>query len=478
MSIALIGPSGSGKGTHIPDLVQSFDLLHLSTGDLFREHLNQQTALGLLAEKYIQHGELVPDEIVDAMIEERLRKADPAQSILFDGFPRTRTQAKFVDEIFAELDHHLNAVIYLHVPDEEIIERTTRRRICHLCQAPFDSVVNPFEAAGCPYQKCHGEHLYQREDDTVAMAETRLHIFHRITEPLLQYYQEQGLLIVIDGQGSPKQVGARLRSQVGAVQAGQPRYTSPETLQKVYQGQPSTPAEAGRRLQATRQAGQPFHISFNMVLLGGPGSGKGTQAVQLSHTLQLVHIATGNLFRHNIKNETALGRQAQAYINRGELVPDAITETMLLNRLEQPDTHHGFILDGFPRALTQAEALTEMLGQLNRRLATVLHINVSDDEIVRRLSGRLICRNCQTPYHIDFKPPRRAGRCDECGSTDLYQRDDDNPDTIRARLRNYHRQTEPLIEYYQAAGLLLEINGEGEVDNVSQSALNAIHALR
>jgi len=152
-------------------------------------------------------------------------------------------------------------------------------------------------------------------------------------------------------------------------------------------------------------------------------------------------------------------------MDRGELVPDDITEAMVQDRLARSDTESGFILDGFPRTLPQALALEEILAGLRRLLSGVLYIKVSDEEIVRRLSGRLICRNCQAPYHREFNPPAKEGVCDACGGP-LYQRDDDNPRTVRARLKTFHGQTEPLIDYYRRAGLLVEIDGEGQVSEV------------
>ncbi len=217
-------------------------------------------------------------------------------------------------------------------------------------------------------------------------------------------------------------------------------------------------------------------IALNLVLLGGPGSGKGTQAERLRTDLNLLHVATGDLFRENLKNQTDLGKLAKSYMDRGELVPDDVTVSMVRDRLSRPDAAGGFIMDGFPRTAGQAEAFTQMLAGMQRRINAVLHIKVSDEEIVNRLSGRLICRSCQTPYHTMFKQPKTEGVCDLCGG-ELYQRDDDNPNTIRARLQTYHAQTAPLINYYQEAGLLIEIDGEGEVAGVTQRTLNAVKAL-
>jgi len=215
---------------------------------------------------------------------------------------------------------------------------------------------------------------------------------------------------------------------------------------------------------------------LDLVLLGGPGSGKGTQADALSRQLELPHIATGDLFRDNLNRATELGRLAKTYMNRGELVPDDVTDAMVEERLTRQDAHGGFVLDGFPRTLPQAQALTQMLARLQRRLAGVLLIKVSDEAIVSRLSGRLICHDCQAPYHELYKAPRRAGVCDTCGGA-LYRREDDNPDTVRARLATYHRQTEPLIDYYAKAGLLCEISGEGGVAEVTERTLRVAHRL-
>ena len=159
-------------------------------------------------------------------------------------------------------------------------------------------------------------------------------------------------------------------------------------------------------------------------------------------------------------------------MDRGELVPDDVTDAMVQERLSRPDARVGFILDGFPRTLHQATALSDMMARLQRRIAGVIYIEVSDEELVRRLSGRLICRDCQAPYHSQFKPSVQAGICDLCGGT-LYQRDDDNPATVRARLTTFHAQTEPLIEYYHGAGLLLEVMGEGDVQQVAERTIAA-----
>lgn len=207
-NIALIGPYGAGKGTQAAKLVPKLNLVHISTGDLFREHLKNQTELGRLIQKYIDAGELVPDAVADATMEEWLRISDPCKGILFDGFPRTPRQAEFLDELFVEIERRLDAVVYLKVSDEEVVRRLSDRVICQTCHHPFHKSLNPF--AACPYNQCQGEHLRQREDDAPDKVRLRLKIFHQETEPLVGYYQASEKLIAIDADRPIDQVQAAI----------------------------------------------------------------------------------------------------------------------------------------------------------------------------------------------------------------------------------------------------------------------------
>ncbi len=213
-----------------------------------------------------------------------------------------------------------------------------------------------------------------------------------------------------------------------------------------------------------------------LVLLGPPGAGKGTQAERLEAKLKLPHVASGDLFRENMRNETELGVLAREYIDKGNLVPDDVTIAMVRERLQRPDCVQGVILDGFPRTLPQVQSLDKMLADMGRKLDGVLYIAVPEEELVRRLSGRWICSQCQTPYHTMFSPPAKEGVCDACGGM-LYQRDDDRPETVRARLTVYHQQTAPLIDYYRQAGLLVEVDGAGDIETVSEALLEAVRNL-
>jgi adenylate kinase len=210
-----------------------------------------------------------------------------------------------------------------------------------------------------------------------------------------------------------------------------------------------------------------------IILLGAPGAGKGTQAVMLSKKLNLVQVASGDLFRQALRDETELGLKAKEYMDKGQLVPDEITIQMVMERLAAPDCRNGAILDGFPRNLSQAEALDKELEKQSKMINKVVYIKVSEGELMKRLGGRWICRNCQTPYHEVDSPPKVAGVCDRCGG-ELYQRDDDNEETIKKRLKVYFAETSPLIDYYTRAGKLLEIDGEGGTDEVNRRIAAAL----
>ncbi|HLB26141.1 MAG TPA: adenylate kinase [Dehalococcoidia bacterium] len=210
-----------------------------------------------------------------------------------------------------------------------------------------------------------------------------------------------------------------------------------------------------------------------LILLGLPGAGKGTQAALISEAKGMAHITSGGLFRENISKQTELGRQVQPYVEGGLLVPDRLTIGMLLERIGQPDAARGFILDGFPRNLEQARALDEALAGQGKAIDKALYVNVSPEELVRRLSGRWNCRQCGAVYHEQSMPPKAAGVCDRCGG-ELYQREDDKPDVVRRRLDVNTKETEPLLDYYRQAGKLVEVDGELPVEEVRDRLLAAM----
>jgi len=212
---------------------------------------------------------------------------------------------------------------------------------------------------------------------------------------------------------------------------------------------------------------------MNLIMLGPPGAGKGTQAAMLAERLGIPHVASGDLFREALQAETELGLMAKSYMDRGELVPDEVTIAMIRERLLKADCGNGIILDGFPRTIEQAEALKELLAEQGKMIDAALFIDASEDELVRRLSSRWTCRNCQAIYNLISNPPKEEGKCDVCGG-ELCQRSDDAPQTVRNRIRIYWEQTSPLTNYYRDEGLLITIQSEGGIERVQEKILEAL----
>ncbi|MCR5236588.1 MAG: adenylate kinase [Lachnospiraceae bacterium] len=207
---------------------------------------------------------------------------------------------------------------------------------------------------------------------------------------------------------------------------------------------------------------------MKIVMLGAPGAGKGTQAEKLASKYGLPHVSTGDIFRKNIKEGTELGKEAKGYMDAGALVPDELTVRLLLDRVSNDDCDLGYILDGFPRTIPQAEALDRELAKLEEKIDFAINVEVPDDNIIERMSGRRACLKCGATYHLQYIPPKKEGICDECGS-ELVIRDDDKPETVKNRLATYHEQTQPLVDYYKKQGVYHEVDGTKDVDSVFDS---------
>lgn len=205
---------------------------------------------------------------------------------------------------------------------------------------------------------------------------------------------------------------------------------------------------------------------MNLILMGLPGAGKGTQAERIIDGYGIPHISTGDMFRAAMKNQTALGLEAKSYIDKGELVPDEVTNGIVKERLAEPDTDKGFLLDGFPRTIEQAEALDTMLKELDKKIDAVIDIHVEEEVLIERLAGRFMCKNCGATYHKIFNPPTEEGTCDRCGGHEFYQREDDKPETVKNRLTVNIKSSAPILAYYKEKNVLHTIDGNREIDDV------------
>ena len=215
---------------------------------------------------------------------------------------------------------------------------------------------------------------------------------------------------------------------------------------------------------------------MNIILMGLPGAGKGTQASEIVKKFPIPHISTGDMFRKAIKDETDLGKEAKSYMDRGELVPDEVTVGIVKERISEDDAKKGFLLDGFPRTIDQAEALNDIMSELGRNIDAVINIEVPEEELMNRLTGRRICEKCGTTYHLVFNPPKVDGICDIDGGK-LYQREDDNPETVSNRLSVNVKQSKPILEYYNNKGVLKNIDGSKDIDEVTKDVIDILDHL-
>ncbi|WP_143319829.1 adenylate kinase [Clostridium sp. HBUAS56010] len=214
---------------------------------------------------------------------------------------------------------------------------------------------------------------------------------------------------------------------------------------------------------------------MKIIMLGAPGAGKGTQAKKISEKYQIPHISTGDIFRSNIKEGTELGKKAKGYMDQGALVPDELTIGMLIDRIQKEDCSNGYVLDGFPRTIPQAESLKEAISKMGQKVDFAINVDVPDENIINRMSGRRACLTCGATYHIVYNPTKVSGVCDACGA-ELVLRDDDKPETVKKRLNVYHDQTQPLIDYYKNDGVLVNVDGTQELNKVFSDIVSILGA--
>ncbi len=373
LNIALFGPPGAGKGTQSKMLIEKYNLAYISTGDILRQEIANNTELGLQAKDIIKKGGLVSDEIIVQIIEERIKTNTEVNGFLFDGFPRTTVQAYILEGLLLKMNTKLDCMLSLEVPEDELKTRL-------LARAKTEN----------------------RTDDTEEVINVRLEEYATKTAPVAQFYKEKDIYHAIDGMGDIQQIFNRLTDIID------------KTLEKSW---------------------------INLVLLGPPGSGKGTQAHKLAERFNLVYISTGHLMRQEIKKGTEMGKNAETYIKKGDIVPDEIAIKLIEREIKEHPKAKGFIFKGFPRTIVQAYILDGLLRKLNSTVTSVINLNVSTLESIKRLSAR-----SKTSSKRDY---------------------DTDTDIIIHRLDLYENRTVKVHEYYSKQGKMSEVSGIGSEEEVA-----------
>ena len=384
LNLALFGPPGAGKGTQSKLLLEKYNLTYISTGDILRREIAEETILGMKAKDIIEKGGLVSDEIIVQIIEARITKDIDAAGILFDGFPRTTVQAYILDGLLLRLNTSLSAMLSLEVPREELISRMIERA------------------------KTSG-----RSDDNLDVIKYRLQEYEDKTKPVADFYQAKGLYYPIDGTGKIDDIFNKLTETITS------------TLKKKW---------------------------INVVLYGPPGSGKGTQAQKLAKKYNLVYISTGKLLRHEVKEQSEVGKKVEALMEKGEIVPDEIAISLIENKIRNHPEANGFIFKGFPRTIVQAYILDGLLLKLNQTVSVAIGIEVSTLECFKRLSSR--------------------------GKTDDKRPYDENMELIINRLDEFFSRTQIVGEYYKKHKKFTPVDGHGSADEIFQRLTETIdHTL-
>jgi adenylate kinase len=427
----LFGPPGAGKGTHAPKIVSRVGTPQLSTGDMLRAAVAAKTPVGLEAQKVMNDGGLVSDEIVVNIIKDRIKAKDCRRGFILDGFPRTVEQAKRLDSMLAETEDKVQLVVELNVPDEVLTERICGRwihkgsgRSYHIKYA----MPNSFKSAGGGdsgvkpssenmLDDITNEPLEQRKDDTEEALAKRLKGYHDDTEPILKHYESDGIVKKVDANQSSDKVWDVVEQIITP-------FAGPRTI---------------------------------MILFGPPGAGKGTHSPKIESLLNIPQLSTGDMLRAAVAAGTEVGKQAQEVMSSGGLVSDEIVCGIIRDRIAEKDCNGGFILDGFPRTSVQAEKLDALLSQTNEKVSSVIALQPPDSLLTERICGRWIHKASGRSYHVKTVRPKglkegdvpsEANMLDDTTGEPLMRRKDDTEEALAERLRGYHAETVPVLQMY------------------------------
>jgi adenylate kinase len=447
LNIIILGQQGSGKGAYSQYLKERFGLAHISTGDLLREEIKNETEIGKMVKDFVNSGKLVPDDIVTDVLENELKKIK--NGFILDGYPRTINQANLLESLLSKIGRNLDVVINLCLPDEISIERITNRRICRNCGQVYNLKNMPSKIQGV-CDKCGGE-LYQREDDKEEIVKKRLEEYHKLIDPIIEHYRQKNLLREVNS-------GREFNIVINDIE----NLLKNIVIEKLERQKMKT-----------------------IIILGPPGSGKGTISKEISERLNFEHIETGKILREEIEKNTEIGKKVKEIVSSGRLVPDDIVNNIIKEKLFQT-RKKGIIFDGYPRTVGQAEYLKKIL-----KIDLIINLNLPEKILIKRIMGRRTCKKCGEVYNVAdinevidgrlyiMKPllPKIPGICDKCGG-ELYQREDENPETIKQRLIEYEKQTKPLIDYYKNERFV-ELYVTSGKDEMVESAIKIIkEALR
>lgn len=439
----LFGPPGSGKGTHAPKIEDKLGTPQLSTGDMLREAVAAGTEVGRKAKSIMESGGLVSDEIVVGIIKDRIKQPDCSSGFLLDGFPRTVEQAKMLDAMLEETGESVKTVLALEVPDAELTERICGRwvhkasgRSYHVKnKKPKSLPEGATPSAANMLDDETNEPLMQRQDDTEAALKKRLEGYHSQTVPILAYYKPAGIV-----------------RKVNANQAMDSIWRAIEEI-----------------LDEKREI---------VILFGPPGSGKGTHAPKIEDRLGTPQLSTGDMLREAVAAGTPVGKKADAVMKTGGLVSDDIVVGIIEDRIQKPDCKPGFLLDGFPRTVEQAQKLDAMLAATGEKVKIVLALEVPDSALEERICGRWVHKASGRSYHVTNKKPKSlrdgatpsaANMLDDETGEPLMQRADDTKEALAKRLKGYHDQTVPILGYYAPSGNVRKVNANQAMDAIWKS---------